>query len=326
VAKFQFHNAKERDFYKGANNPTIKIMPKHIIIVGGPTASGKTATAIRLAAHFGTEIISADSRQFYREMSIGTAKPSQDELDTVKHHFIDTLSVTDTYSVGHFEKDALELLKKLFLKHDIVVVAGGSGLFINALCNGLDHFPEVTAEVKIKVDEGIEQGGLPWLQSTVAALDAAYFAKVDPQNPARLRRALEVMWSGGAAYSTYIKGVPDQRDFEVHQILLDWPRPQLYDRINQRVDQMILAGLEDEARNLLPYRHYPALRTVGYEEWFQYFDGSWSKETAIDKMKQHSRNYAKRQMTWFRKYGQWEIFNFADFTKILPYILQSTQK
>ena len=222
-------------------------MPKHLIIVGGPTASGKTETAIRLAEHFGTEVISADSRQFYREMSIGTAKPSPQELSRVKHHFIDTLSVTDAYSVGHFEKDALDLLKKLFLVHDIVVVAGGSGLFINALCNGLDHFPEVTEEVKIRVDEGIAQGGLPWLQSKVAALDAVYFAKVDPQNPARLRRALEVMWSGGAAYSSYVKGVPDERDFEIHQILLDWPRPQLYDRINQRVDQMVLAGLEAEA-------------------------------------------------------------------------------
>jgi tRNA dimethylallyltransferase len=326
VAKFQFHSAKERDLCKGANNPTVKIMPKHLIIVGGPTASGKTETAIRLAEHFGTEVISADSRQFYREMSIGTAKPSLQERSRVKHHFIDTLSVTDAYSVGHFEKDALDLLKKLFLVHDIVVVAGGSGLFINALCNGLDHFPEVTEEVKIRVDEGIAQGGLPWLQSTVAALDAVYFAKVDPQNPARLRRALEVMWSGGAAYSSYVKGVPDERDFEIHQILLDWPRPQLYDRINQRVDQMVLAGLEAEASALLPHRHLPALRTVGYEEWFQYFDGLLTREDTIDKIKQHSRNYAKRQMTWFRKYGQWEIFNFADFTKILLYILQRTQK
>ncbi len=298
---------------------------QHLIVVGGATGSGKTEAAIRIAEHFGTVVLSADSRQFYREMSIGTAKPTPEELARVPHYFINSLSIHDEYSVGDFEKDALALLEQLYRAHSVVVVAGGSGLFINALCNGLDHFPEVSPEVKHRIDEGMETGGLAWLQAQVAALDPGYFAKADQQNPMRLRRALEVTLSAGQPYSSFTTGKTEKRPFEVHQVITDWPREVLYERINQRVDRMIAEGLEEEARSLLPFRHLTALRTVGYEEWFDHFDGHLTRAEAIDKIKQHSRNYAKRQMTWFRKFGNWEPFDFLNFSKILEYLIQRTK-
>jgi tRNA dimethylallyltransferase len=298
---------------------------QHLIVVGGATGSGKTEAAIRIAEHFGTVVLSADSRQFYREMSIGTAKPTPEELARVPHYFINSLSIHDEYSVGDFEKDALALLEQLYRAHSVVVVAGGSGLFINALCNGLDHFPEVSPEVKQRIDEGMETGGLAWLQAQVAALDPGYFAKADQQNPMRLRRALEVTLSAGQPYSSFTTGKTEKRPFEVHQVITDWPREVLYERINQRVDRMIAEGLEEEARSLLPFRHLTALRTVGYEEWFDHFDGNYTRAEAIDKIKQHSRNYAKRQMTWFRKFGNWEPFDFLNFSKILEYLIQRTK-
>jgi tRNA dimethylallyltransferase len=298
---------------------------QHLIVVGGATGSGKTEAAIRIAEHFGTVVLSADSRQFYREMSIGTAKPTPEELARVPHYFINSLSIHDEYSVGDFEKDALALLDQLYRAHRVVVVAGGSGLFINALCNGLDHFPDVAPEVKRTIDEGMAAGGLDWLQAQVLAHDPGYFAKADQQNPMRLRRALEVTLSAGQPYSSFTTGKTEKRPFEVHQVITDWPREVLYERINQRVDRMITEGLEEEARGLLPFRHLTALRTVGYEEWFAHFDGNYTRAEAIDKIKQHSRNYAKRQMTWFRKFGNWEPFDFLNFSKILEYLIQRTK-
>ena len=298
---------------------------QHLIVVGGATGSGKTEAAIRIAEHFKTVVLSADSRQFYREMSIGTAKPSPEELARVPHYFIDSLSIEEDYSVGDFEKDALALLAQLYQSHEVVVVAGGSGLFINALCEGLDHFPDIPSEIKAQVETGILQGGLPWLQAQVAAADPDYMAKADVNNPARLRRALEVSWAAAQPYSSFAKGKQVQRPFMVHQVITDWPREVLYERINQRVDKMILDGLEAEARGLLPFRHRAALKTVGYEEWFSHFDGTLTHAEAIDKIKQHSRNYAKRQMTWFRKYGHWESFAPLNFSKILDWLIQRTR-
>lgn len=298
---------------------------QHLIVVGGATGSGKTEAAIRIAEHFGTVVLSADSRQFYREMSIGTAKPTPEELARVPHYFINSLSIHDEYSVGDFEKDALALLEQLYRAHRVVVVAGGSGLFINALCNGLDHFPDVAPEVKRTIDEGMAAGGLNWLQAQVLAHDPVYFAKADQQNPMRLRRALEVTLSAGQPYSSFTTGKTEKRPFEVHRVITDWPREVLYERINQRVDRMITEGLEEEARGLLPFRHLTALRTVGYEEWFAHFDGNYTRAEAIDKIKQHSRNYAKRQTTWFRKFGNWEPFDFLNFSKILEYLIQRTK-
>lgn len=275
---------------------------KKLIVVGGATATGKTAYAIRLAQELGTEVLSGDSRQFYREMSIGTAKPSPQELAAVKHHFIDSLSVADDYSVGDFERDALRVLEEIFQERDCAILVGGSGLYLRAVSEGLDAFPEISAEVRLRVTEGEQANGLAWLQTEVQRLDPTYFSAVDRNNPARLRRALEVCLASGQPYSAFTQNRRKPRPFLVENRLLTMPRPELYARIEARVDAMLAAGLEAEARSLLPYRHRPALRTVGYEEFFDYFDGAVSYDEAVDKIKQHSRNYAKRQDTWFRKY------------------------
>lgn len=293
---------------------------KTLIVIGGATATGKTALAIRLAQHFGTEILSADSRQFYREMNIGTAKPSPEELVAVRHHFIDSLSVADDFSVGDFEREALFVLEKIFLKKDTAVLVGGSGLYLRAVCEGLDAFPDISLETKKEVATGEKNGGLAWLQTELARRDPAYFKMVDQQNPARLRRALEVCVESGQPYSAFLQKEKKARPFEPIYILLDLPRPELYARIEARVDAMLAAGLESEARSLLPRRDRPALRTVGYEEWFDFFDGKISRAEAIDKIKQHTRNYAKRQATWFRKHGEWRIFRPEDWEGILEYI------
>lgn len=292
---------------------------KILVIIGGATASGKTAVALHLAAQFGTEILSADSRQFYRQMSIGTAKPLPEERLGIRHHFIDSLNITDSYSVGDFERDALIVLQDLFLKRDVAILAGGSGLFLQAVYAGLDAFPVISAETKEWVDAGLKTGGLGWLQAQVAHFDAEYFNTVDQQNPARLRRALEVCKAAGQPYSSFLAQPKPQRPFKPVFILLELPRPELYARIDARVDQMLAAGLEEEARSLLPYRELPALQTVGYEEWFEYFDGKISREEAISKIKQHSRNYAKRQATWFRKHGEWAAFHPENVEGILAY-------
>jgi len=290
---------------------------KRLIVIGGATATGKTTLAIRLARHFDTEILSADSRQFYREMSIGTAKPTLLERGDVTHHFIDFLHVTDDYSIGDYERDAMRVLDRLFQQKDVAIVTGGSGLYIKALCEGLDEFTEVPPDIRQAVAESEKTGGLAWLQSEVERLDPAYFALVDRRNPARLRRALEVCLAGGLPYSSFLAREKKPRPFQIVFLLLELPREELYARIDARVDSMIAAGLEDEARSLLPYRERPALHTVGYEEFFDFFDGKISREAAIDKIKQHSRNYAKRQATWFRKYGEWVRVHPEDWEGVL---------
>jgi len=298
---------------------------KKLIVIGGATATGKTALAIRLAQHFGTEILSGDSRQFYREMSIGTAKPSPSELAAAPHHFIDFLSVTDDYSVGDFERDALAVLEKIFLEKEVAILAGGSGLYLRAVCEGLDKFPDIAHETKKAIEAGEKNGGLAWLQHELLQRDPAHFAKIDQQNPARLRRALEVCFETGKPYSSYLRqGQKSPRPFQPVYVLLDLPRPELYTRIEARVDKMIATGLEEEVRGLLPYRHRPPLSTVGYEEFFDYFNGKISREEAIGKIKQHSRNYAKRQLTWFAKHGDWKVFrpdNEADIFAFVTFAL-----
>lgn len=293
---------------------------QRLLVIGGATATGKTALAIRLAQFFGTEILSADSRQFYREMSIGTAKPAPAELAAVRHHFIDSLSVAEDFSVGDFEHEALRILKNLFLQKDTAVLAGGSGLFIRAVCEGLDAFPVISPETKKLVAAGERSGGLAWLQTELARRDPAYFGVVDKQNPARLQRALEVCWESGLPYSGFLQKDKSKRNFKPVYILLELPRPELYARIEARVDAMIAAGFEAEARALLPWRERPALRTVGYEEWFDFFGGKISRDEALGKIKQHTRNYAKRQATWFRKHGEWKVFHPDDWEGILKYV------
>lgn len=293
---------------------------KYLLVIGGATATGKTALAIRLAQHFNTEILSADSRQFYREMSIGTAKPTPTELAQAPHHFVDSLSVTEDFSVGDFERAALDTLQRIYQEKDVAILVGGSGLFLQAVCEGLDDFPEVTADVKKQVSDAFLQNGLVWLQSEIQRIDPTYFAVVDQQNPARLRRALEVFYASGLPYSTFLGKEKQQRPFTPVYLLLDVPRSELYARIETRVDDMLTAGLEEEARRLLPFRHAPALRTVGYEEFFDYFNGQCSYEEAVDKIKQHSRNYAKRQATWFKKHGDWQAFRPGDWEGIVSFL------
>lgn len=294
-------------------------MTKKLLVIGGATATGKTALAVHLAQHFGTEILSADSRQFYREMSIGTAKPSAAELAAVRHHFIDSLSVADDFSVGDFEREALRVLEKIFREKDTAVLVGGSGLYIRALCEGLDSFPDISPETKKQVAAGERAGGLEWLQHELAQRDPDYFQIVDQQNPARLRRALEVCLESGQPYSKFLRNDKKTRQFKPIYILLELPRSELYARIEARVDAMLAAGLEAEARALLPFRDRPALRTVGYEEWFDFFNGKISREEAIEKIKQHTRNFAKRQATWFRKHGEWKAFHPDDWEGILKF-------
>ena len=285
---------------------------KHLFIVGGPTASGKTSLAIALAKHFNAPILSADSRQFYREMSIGTAKPTAKELAQAKHFFIDTLSIEKRYTVSDFEKEALELLDTIFATQDFAILAGGSGLFIKAVCEGLDEFPEVTEEARKEVEVIFEKEGIEGLQNAVALADPVYFETVDRQNSRRLIRALLVCRSSGQAYSSFLKANPASRPFKSHYICLDMDRKALYKRINLRVDLMMENRLLEEVKGLQTHKELPSLQTVGYAELFGYLDGRHSLEEAVELIKRNSRRYAKRQLTWFRRDEHWAWFESKD--------------
>ena len=291
-----------------------------LIVVGGPTASGKTGFAIRLAQHFQTAIISSDSRQFYKEMTIGTAKPSAEELAQAPHYLIDSLSIEQYYSVGDFERDALKLLEQLFEKYQVIILSGGSGLFINALCQGLDNFPGVPSEIKTQIEQEYEEKGLKWLQEQIRVHDPAYFTEVDIQNPHRLIRALCVCRASGEPYSSFRKGGEANRSFTPVYLQMNWLRPQLYARINKRVDLMIAEGLLAEAKLLSPQKNLSALQTVGYQELFSYFDGEINQEEAIELIKRNSRRYAKRQLTWARRDGFWKKFHPTDWEHCLDYL------
>lgn len=274
---------------------------KTLIVIAGPTASGKTAAAIQLAKQLNTEIINADSRQFYKEMRIGTAVPTLEELREVKHHFIQNISILDKYDVAAYEKDVMRLLKKLFLDHDEVILTGGSGLFIDAVCHGIDAMPEIAPETRSRVNALFEAQGLKGLQDEVQRLDPDYWAVVDQKNPRRLQRALEVYYQTGRTFTSFRTRQPAKRDFDVVKYALNRDKTDLYNRINRRVEVMLSQGLMDEARQLYPYRHLNALNTVGYKELFDYFDGKCGMEEAIEQIKLDTRHYAKRQMTWLRK-------------------------
>ena len=296
--------------------------------MAGPTASGKTATAIKLAKAFDAEIISADSRQFYKELSIGTAAPTAEELAQVKHHFVHNLSVEDKYDVADYEKDVLSYLKEYFKTKNVAIMVGGSGLFIDAVCKGLDSIPDISDEVRTKVTKMLEEGGLEALQKEVERVDMPYFQIVDKQNPRRLQRALEVYYQTGRPYSTFRQGNTTKRDFNIIKLAILWDRDKLIERINKRVDLMMEQGLLDEVRSVYSKRYLNSLNTVGYKELFDYLDGKCSLEQAVEQIKINTRQYAKRQMTWLRKHGdyQWftieeadELFNtlFEKFNSIL---------
>jgi len=274
---------------------------KYLLVIAGPTAVGKTAFAIQLAKHFKTEIVSADSRQFYKEMSIGTAKPSHGELAAVPHHFINSHSIADTITAGDYEKQALALLDNLFKIHDIVVLVGGSGLFIKAVCEGFDELPVSDPVVRNRLNKEFSETGIKGLQEQLKTVDPEYLSLVDSNNPQRIIRALEVFEITGLPFSVLRKSSVRQRPFKTVKIGLNLPREMLYERINSRVDLMLQQGLLDEVRVLLPFRHLNALNTVGYSELFDFFDGKTELLSAIELIKQNTRRFAKRQLTWFRK-------------------------
>ena len=274
---------------------------KTLIVIAGPTASGKTAFSINLAKALDTVIISADSRQFYKEMSIGTAAPTPDELSQVKHYNVHNISIEDKYDVAEYEKDVLQLLDTLFQEHEYVILTGGSGLFIDAVCNGIDEMPDITAETREKVENLYREGGLRALQSSVQQLDPEYFSIVDQQNPRRLQRALEVCYQTGKTFSSFRQKQTAPRNFKIIKFALLWDRETLNRRIDLRVDMMMEQGLLEEARSLYPMRHLNALNTVGYKELFAYFDGDCTLKEAVEQIKIHTHQYAKRQMTWLHK-------------------------
>lgn len=293
---------------------------KYLVVIAGPTASGKTATAIKVAKALGTEIISADSRQFYKELPIGTAAPTPEEQSEVQHHMIHNLNVEDKYDVADYEQDVLDLLKKLFVNHDTVVLTGGSGLFIDAVCKGLDSIPDISEDVRNKVDELYKKGGLIALQNEVERLDPEYYNVVDKYNYRRLQRAVEVCYQTGLTYTSFRKNTVKQRDFKIIKVALLWERNELISRINLRVENMVKEGLLEEAKSMCSKRHLNSLNTVGYKELFEYFDGKVSLNEAIENIKINTRQYAKRQMTWLRKNNDYKWFAVDEQEDMLKYI------
>ncbi|MCF4100943.1 tRNA (adenosine(37)-N6)-dimethylallyltransferase MiaA [Gillisia sp. M10.2A] len=294
---------------------------KFLICIAGPTAIGKTALSIKLANAFHTEIISADSRQFFKEMQIGTAAPSKSELAEAPHHFIHHLSIEDDYSVGDFEKEALQKVEDLFKKHDVLILVGGSGLYIKALLEGLDEFPEVAPEIRFGLNERLELEGLPVLQQQLKELDPQYYTQIDINNPHRVIRALEISLASGKPFSSFLNKPSKERNFKTIQIGLTADREDIYDRINRRVDIMMDEGLMEEAQALYPKRKLNALNTVGYKEIFAFFEGRTDLETAVEEIKKNTRRFAKRQLTWFRKDKSITWFDYTTPTsKITDFI------
>ncbi|RFZ95849.1 tRNA (adenosine(37)-N6)-dimethylallyltransferase MiaA [Mucilaginibacter conchicola] len=277
-----------------ATNPTL-------IVIAGPTASGKTAAAIQLAQHFNTVVVSADSRQFFREMSIGTAKPTDAELAAAPHYFINSHSVLEPFSVGDYERECLQLLDELFKVNKLVVLVGGSGLYIKAITEGFDDLPTADADIRDRLNTELAARGIHVLQERLKEVDPEYYQLVDINNPQRIIRALEVYEATGKPFSSYLTAKGNSRPFNIIKLALDMPRETLYDRINRRVDLMVQDGLLPEVESLVTYKHYNALNTVGYTELFDYLDGRVSLDDAIEQIKQNTRRFAKRQLTWFRK-------------------------
>lgn len=298
---------------------------QQLIVIEGPTASGKTALAVALAKALDTVVLSADSRQFYKELSIGTAKPGMGELEGIPHYFIDSHSIANPLSASQYEAEAMELIRGKLAHHSKLILVGGSGMFIDALCIGLDPIPADLQMQKLLTQELNEKGIEPLLEELKEA-DPDYYQQVDKQNPMRILRALEVIRLTQIPFTTWRKNDLPKRPFEVIRFVINHPREVLYDRINQRVDLMIEAGLIDEVRNVSEYRNLTALQTVGYKEVFEYLDGNWELETCIDKIKQHTRNYAKRQLTWFKRHPETIWLDAKSTNEMRDEILQIIQK
>lgn len=293
---------------------------KTLIVIAGPTAIGKTALAITLAQHFSTEIISADSRQFFQEMSIGTAKPNRDELAAAKHHFIDSHSIHTFFSTGDFEKQALAVLEELFSNNNLVIMVGGSGLYLDAITKGLDELPDTDMAIRNELNLLFETEGLEPIQTKLAEVDPEYFAKADQSNPQRLIRGLEFFLSTGKKVSSFLTNSKKERPFDIIKIGLNTERSFLYERINHRVDLMLQEGLVEEVKSLDAYKNLNALKTVGYAELFDYLDGNLSYEEAVAKIKQNTRRFAKRQLTWFRRDQEIQWFEPGQDTAVIEYL------
>jgi len=299
---------------------------KYLIVIAGPTAVGKTAISIQLAKQLNCDIISADSRQVYKELSIGTAKVSEEEMQGVKHHFLDFKSIHEPYNAGMFEKEVIAFLDEYFKTHHVIIMCGGTGMYIDAVCKGMDEFEPIDEKLRNNINESYKQKGITWLQEEVKRLDPVFYETVDQQNPARLTRALEVCLSTGKPYSEQRKGVSKQRNFETIKILLNDDRTTLYERINKRVDIMMQQGLLQEAKEVYPARANKALSTVGYKELFDYFENKYDLERAIELIKQNSRRYAKRQLTWFNNDGEYTSFTPTQVKEILNHIQKQLTK
>lgn len=302
-------------------------MANFLICIVGPTAIGKTALSIKLAQYFNTEIISADSRQFFKEMSIGTAAPSPDELASSKHHFIHHKSIDDNYNVGAFEKDVISLLDEKFKENSIMIMVGGSGLYLDAVTTGLDDFPVIDPNIRVELNQKLENQGLESLQKQLEILDKTSFDQISIDNPHRVIRALEICMGTGKPYSSFLKASNTKRDFDIIKIGLTAERDHIYHRINQRVDAMVAAGLVEEATSLLAFKHLNALNTVGYKEIFGFLEGAYSLDFAISEIKKNSRRFAKRQLTWFRKDDSIKWFHYETSTEdIITHIKNKTTK
>ena len=299
-------------------------MKNFLIVLLGPTGVGKSDLSIEIASHFNTEIISADSRQFYREMSIGTAVPTENQLRSVKHHFIRFLSVKDYFNSSLFERAVLELLSSLFKKNRIVVMTGGSGMYIDAVCKGIDDIPDIDPEVREQYNKKYSEEGIESLRNELKLLDPDYYAHVDLKNHKRIIRALEIFESTGRRYSEFLTKKSAHRDFSIIKIGIERERADLYGRINSRVDDMIENGLENEARGLFELRELNPLKSVGYREFFDFFEGKISREKAIELIKRNSRRYAKRQITWWSRDKEIVWFNPEQGQEIIRYITDQT--
>jgi tRNA dimethylallyltransferase len=295
---------------------------KKLIVIAGPTAVGKTAIAIQVAQHFKTEIVSADSRQIFKELTIGTAKPDEVDLAAVPHHFINSHTIDQTYDAATYGEEALEVIKNIFLRHDRAVLCGGSGLYIKAVCDGFDDIPAVDEAVREELIRQYDSNGIAWLQQEMMRLDPAHYAKLDKLNPHRLIRALEIKIGTGNSIAFYRTNRKRDHDFSIVKIALELPREELYTRIDSRMDKMIADGLFGEATAMLPYKEHQALQTVGYQEIFGYLEGAYAKEEAIRLLKRNTRHYAKRQLTWFKRDEKFKWFQPKQLKEMIEYIDQ----
>ncbi len=296
---------------------------KYIIIIAGPTAVGKTALSFELATKYNAEIFSADSRQIYREMSVGTAKPNKEELTKIKHHFIDNRSIHDGYSVGDYHNEITEALATYFESHDVAVLTGGTGMYIHAIRAGLNSYPSVSEEIVTDLEETLRIGGIEMLQHELEETDPEYYAKVDIHNPARLVRALSVIHETGETFTSFQQQEKHGLPYNMIPILLNREREELYERINDRVHTMMRSGLLAEARSLYDHRDLKSLQTVGYNELMRHISGDIDIVAAVELIQRHTRRYAKRQMTWFRKYGDWNSFHPDHQEDIVAFVDQS---